>query len=96
MTYRLTTVVLDHRGQKLVGEESPAKASFARINSATYKPIAKGYLRSHTPLLRRREPRLGFRAVQPFPHEPTSNHDDPRLPIVEERVTLYPEPLGED
>jgi len=57
---RLTTVfLLDHRGQNLVGEQSPAKASLARVISTTHKPITKGHLRSHTLLLPTRGRRMG-------------------------------------
>jgi len=80
-------VFIGHRGQKLFGDESRAKASYTRVDPTTYKPVTKRYLCSHSPLLHTRG-RLGV-----APSEQVSNHDDARLSIMEEPVTLHLEPL---
>ena len=90
---RLTAVFIDHCGQKIFGDKSPPKASLARVNTATDKPVAKGRLRSYTPLLHTREGGMG---VQSLPHEQTSDHDDARLSAMEKHTTLHPEPLDAD
>jgi len=86
-----TTVFIDRRGQKFFGNENHTKASYTRVDPTTYQPIAKGRLRSYTPLLH-----AGGYVGRSFPHEQASNHDDTCLPIMEEPVALYPKPLDAD
>ena len=85
---------VDRRGQKLIGNQGPAKNPFTRVDSTTNKPITEGHFRSYTSLLHAGGTGMGV--IPPLPYERTSSHDDARLPVMEKRATRYPKPLDAD
>ena len=76
-----------HRGQGLMGSENPANAPLTRVNPTTCEPVPTDVF-ALIPRFLTREEEMG---IWPS-HEQTSNHDDARLSIMEERVILHPEP----